>query len=147
MMARRLLFAISAAACMTAAAAQVPPEPTERRVISPVALQGNWIGAPGAVPEDCNGDGYLVGFGTGDGKVFNMTVRRREGGVAPLNGTTTRMEVVPPPPNTPLRIDVFLSGPGSDIGIAIRTGSAMEMIPAGPDKTYPATSLFLRRCL
>ena len=26
------------------------------------------------------------------------------------------------------------------------TGSTLEIVPAGPDKTYPSTSLYLRRC-
>jgi hypothetical protein len=142
----RTLFVL-AVALAPVAAAQQPPPSDQRRSISPVAIQGNWMGAPGRMPEDCSGDGYLIGFGTGDGKTFIMSVRRRAGGVAPVNSTDTRMEVVPPPANTPTRIDVFLSGPGSDLGIAIRTGSAMELIPAGPDKSYASTSLYLKRCM
>lgn len=129
------------------AAAQMPPEPAQRRNISPIAIHGDWIGGPGAVPEDCNGDGYLINLFTGDGKTFIMSVRPRTGGVTQATPTETRMDVVAAPPGTPLRIDVFLSGPGSDIGIAIRTGSAMELIPAGPQRKYDTTSLFLKRCI
>lgn len=138
---------VLAVAFVQIAAAQMPPEPAQRRYVSPIAIHGDWIGAPGAMPEDCNGDGYLINFFTGDGKTFIMSVRPRTGGVTQAAPTETRMDVVTAPPGTPLRIDVFLSGPGSDIGIAIRTGSAMELIPAGHEKTYDTTSLFLKRCI
>ncbi|MCC6917572.1 MAG: hypothetical protein IT548_00115 [Alphaproteobacteria bacterium] len=140
-------LALGIALAMPAAAGDIPGAATaQRRTISPIALQGNWLGTPGRMPTDCAADGFYIGFGTNDGKTFNMSVRQRTGGVMPLNSKDTLMNVVPPPPNTPIRIDVFLAGQGSEIGVAIRTGSAMELIPAGADKSYAATSLYLMRC-
>jgi hypothetical protein len=135
------------ALAVAAASILAPPAAAERRRIDPVAIHGNWFGSPTAVADDCTGDGYLVGLATYDRKVFMLSVSERRGGVTPPVPTETRMEVVPPPPNAPERIDVFLSGPGSKIGVVIRTGSVIELVPAGADQAYAATSLYLRRCL
>lgn len=128
------------------AAAQQPPPVTERRKINPVAIHGTWIGLPGTMPTDCAADGFMVALGTTNGQTFQMTVQHRQNGLAPLKGKETLFTVMEPPPGAPLRIDVFLTSKDSDMGVVIRTGSAMELVPAGPDKAYGATSLFLKRC-
>ncbi len=140
-------LALGIALAMPAVAGEIPGAAThQRRTISPIALQGNWLGTPGAMPTDCTADGFYIGFGTSDGVMFNMSVRQRTGGVMTPDSKDTLMRVVPPPPNTPVRIDIFLASPESEIGIAIKTGSAMELIPAGADKSYATTSLYLLRC-
>lgn len=137
----RLLLAL--AALLLAAS------PSEaRRQINPMAIYGVWLGTPGARADDCKTDGYRIGLNTGDGKDFLVSIGQQRGGVPPNDADmpTILMKVVPPPAGAPDRIDIFLSGGGSDIGIVIKTGSAMEWVPAGPDKTYAATGLYLIRC-
>lgn len=139
-MKRAALTAIAVALAVTASA-------QERRQIDPLAIFGNWLGTTGAMPQTCDGDGFLVAFGSVDGKTFMMSVQKREGGVAPLRATETVYTVIPPPPTAPARVEIFLSNPEKgDLGVHVRTGSQLELVPAGADKTYPATSLFLKRC-
>lgn len=136
----RSLLCIAIALAATAAAQDA------RRVVSPIAIQGSWLGAPGAAPTDCAADGFIVGFGTNNGQTFLMTVQHRVDGVAPLDGRKTSFKVVEPPVGAPLRLEVFLSSPDSEIAIDVVTGSRLELVPAGPDKSYGQTSLFLTRC-
>ncbi len=93
--------------------------------------------------------GYWVGFNTYDGHNFHMAVAPRAAGApAPETGVAgTDLLVAQPPAGAPDRIDLFFAGGSTEIGILIRTGSAMEVIPAGADKAYGKTSLFLKRCI
>ena len=117
----------------------------ERRQVSPLAIYGTWFGTTGALPQSCDADGYVVTFGAVNDKSFRMTVASRTGGVGG-DGYVTDYKVVPPPENAPLRLEVFLTSDKGDLGIDLLTGSTLELVPAGADKTYPATSLYLRRC-
>lgn len=145
-MIRTALVALLALSSLSPAWAQQPPPATERRTINPVAVQGSWLGTPGAMPTDCKGDGFVILFGTNNGQTFQMSVQQRVGGTSSQLPTETLLKVVPPPDGAPLRVDVFLQGGKTELGIAILTGSKMELIPAGADKTYGQTSLHLMRC-
>ena len=138
-----LLAAALAATAFTAAA-------EERRKVNPLAIQGRWLGTPGALPATCDVDGYIIGFGTNDGKKFQMGVQKRENGVAPLNAINTIYVAIEPPAGAPVRLEIFLEmekdGQKSVMGIDQTGGSTLEIVPAGADGTFPATSLFLRRC-
>ena len=58
----------------------------------------------------------------------------------------TDYKVMEPPATAPVRLEIFLTSEKGDLGIDQLTGSTLELVPAGADKTYPATSLYLRRC-
>jgi len=120
-----------------------------RRVISPLAVQGTWLGRTDQFPEECAEAGYWVGFNSYDGLNFHMAVAPRAAGApAPESGVAgTDLLVAQPPSTAPDRIDLFFAGGSTEIGILIRTGSAMEVIPAGADKAYAKTSLYLKRCI
>jgi hypothetical protein len=136
-------------ACALAMAAIAVCSVEARRVISPLAIQGTWLGRTDTFPEQCNEAGYWVGFNSYDGKNFHMAVGpRAAGGPAPEQDVAgTNLLVAQPPAGAPDRIDLFLAGGNTEIGILIRTGSAIEVIPAGADKAYGKASLFLKRCL
>lgn len=118
----------------------------ERRRVDPLAIASVWLGNPGAVPEVCSQDGFRVGFGTTDGKSFLMTVERQVGGTIVPGITQTEYEVMPAPAGAPTDIDIFLTNPKGDLGVRVKTGSEISLIPAGPEKNYPAVSLILKRC-
>ncbi len=136
---RRLVFTAAALALVLAAQGE------ERRKLSPLAIYGNWLGTQGALPPDCEGDGFFVGFGANNAENFRMTVRPRKGGVLG-EATSTEYTVHEPPEGAPIRLEIFLTSDKGDLGIDQLTGSTLELVPAGPDKTYPATALYLRRC-
>lgn len=136
---RRIVLLAAAAAVAFAAHAE------ERRKVSPLAIYGTWLGTQGAYPTDCKGDGFVITFGAVNDKAFRMTVGQRVNG-APGLGAITDYKVVEPPATAPLRLEIFLSGEKSEIGIDHTGGSMLEIVPAGADKTYSATSLYLRRC-
>ena len=99
------------------------------------------------MPTDCGQSGFWVRFITYDGKDFWLEVGQQENGeVTTASIKATKLKVAPPVAAAPDRIDLFFSGEKTEIGIAIRTGSAMELVPAGADKAYAATSLYLMRC-
>ena len=145
-MKRFILAALAAALAMSALTAAAE----ERRKVNPLAIQGRWLGTPGALPTACDVDGYVIGFGTNDGKKFMMGVQKREGGVAPLNPINTIYFAIDPPEGAPVRLEIFLEGEkdGQKIrmGIDQTGGSTLELVPAGADNAYGATSLYLRRC-
>lgn len=116
----------------------------ERRAVSPLAIYGSWLGTVGDFPQSCQSDGYIVYFGAVNDTSFRMTVVPRTGGVAGAE-IVTDYKVVPPPEGAPVRLEVFLSGDKGDLAVD-HLGSRLELVPAGPDKTYPATSLYLMRC-
>ncbi len=134
---------------LTLAVLVAPSLAEERRKVSPIVLQSRWLGLPGAKPADCKVDGFMVDFGTTDGKEYLMGVRQRVNGVAPMDARNTTYFVIDPPANAPTRLEIFLeatvNGKKSRLGIDVLTGSAIEIVPEG-DGTYPATSLFLMRC-
>lgn len=136
---RRLIFLAAAAAVALSAQAE------ERRKLDPMAIYGSWLGTQGALPANCQADGYLVGFGAVNKESFRMTVTPRTGGVKGAD-IGTDYKVAPPPAGAPLRLELFLTSEKGDIGIDQLTGSTLELVPAGPDRTYPATALYLRRC-
>lgn len=142
-----LLAAAFAGLAVSTAAGQAAEQ---RREVNPLAIQGRWLGTPGALPETCDVDGFVIGFGTNTGQTFNMGVQKRENGVAPLMTTDTVYRVIPPPEGAPLRLEIFLQaekeGQKLIMGIDHLGGSTLEIVPAGPDGTFPATSLYLRRC-
>ncbi len=139
-----LLAAAVAATALTAAA-------EERRKVNPLAIQGMWLGTTGALPPNCEVDGFKVAFGTNNGKTWLMTVQPK---ITPKPGETpelvqpreTKYTVMEPPATAPVRLEVFLTGAKGDLAVDVLTGSTMELVPAGADKTYPATNLYLRRC-
>lgn len=135
----RFLLLAAAAAVAFAANAE------ERRKLSPMAIYGTWLGTQGALPPNCQSDGFLVGFGAVNMESFRMTVAPRTGGVKGAE-VASDYKVVEPPATAPVRLEVFLSGEKGDLGIDQLTGSTLEIVPAGPDKTYPVTNLYLRRC-
>jgi len=117
----------------------------ERRKVSPLAIYGTWFGTTGKLPDNCEGDGFVVTLGAVNDKAFRMTIGSRTGGVAG-DAFINDYKVVEAPATAPMRLEIFLSGAKGDIGIDHLTGSTLEIVPAGPDKTYPSTSLYLRRC-
>lgn len=136
---RRILL-LAAAAVAFAAHAE------ERRKVSPLAIYGTWLGTQGAYPTDCKGDGFVITFGAVNDKAFRMTLAQRTNGVG---GTAfvNDYKVVEPPATAPLKLEIFLSSPDKgDIGIDQTGGSMLEIVPAGPDHTYPVANLYLRRC-
>ena len=142
-----LIAASLAAATVSLASAQ---QAEERRKVSPIAIQGRWLGTPGALPPECGIDGFIIGFGTNNGQTFNMSVQKRETGIAPLKAFETVYRVIEPPAGAPLRIELFLEaekdGQKLVMGIDHTGGSTLEIVPAGTGGNFPATSLYLRRC-
>ena len=134
---RRIAFL--AAAVLTLAA-----HAEERRAVSPLAIYGSWLGTTGAFPKSCQDDGYLVGFGAVNDKSFRMTVTPRTGGVKGAE-IMTDYKVMAPPDGAPVRLEIFLTSEKGDLAVD-HLGSRLELVPAGADKTYPATSLYLTRC-
>ena len=134
-------FLIPAAAAAAAFSAQAE----DRRKLDPMAIYGSWLGTQGALPASCQADGFLVAFGAVNKESFRMTVTPRTGGVKGAE-TGTDYKVAEPPPGAPVRLEVFLTSDKGDLGIDQLTGSTLELVPAGPDKTYPVTTLYLRRC-
>lgn len=137
------------ATALIALAATATAEET-RRNVNPLAIQGRWLGTPGALPPECTVDGYIVLFGTSDGKKFQMGVQPRTGGVAPLNPKNTIYNVIEPPPGAPVRLEIFLEAEAEGqklvMGIDQTGGSTLEIAPAGADGAFAATTLYLRRC-
>ena len=136
---RRLILLAAIAAIAFSANAE------ERRKVDAMAIYGSWLGAQGALPANCQADGYLVGFGAVNKESFRMTVTPRTGGVKGAD-IGTDYKVAEPPATAPLRLEIFLTSEKGDLGIDQLTGSTLELVPAGPDKTYPVTTLYLRRC-
>ena len=128
-----------------AAALALSVSAEERRKVDPMAIYGTWLGAQGALPANCQADGFLVGFGAVRAGSFRMTVAPRTGGVKGAE-IGTDYKVMEPPATAPVRLEIFLTSEKGDLGIDQLTGSTLELVPAGADKTYPATSLYLRHC-
>lgn len=136
----------SAAISAFAIGVVVAASAAEHHKVNPLAIYGTWIGAPGEAPSECAGDGYFISFGSVDGKKFLMTVQHRVNGIAPLDGKKTEYMAAPPPETTPSTIDVYLTNPNGDLGIHIRPGSQIEIIPPGADRAFSTPSLVLKRC-
>ena len=141
---------ILAALAIAVAAGALTAAAEERRKVNPLAIQGRWLGTPGALPTACDVDGYIIGFGTNDGKKFLMGVQKRENGIAPLNPIETVYFAIDPPDGAPLHLEIFIEadkgGEKIRMGIDHTGGSTLELVPAGTDNAYRATSLYLRRC-
>lgn len=134
-------FVLLAAAAILALSAHAE----ERRKLNALAIYGTWLGTQGALPPNCDVDGFVVSFASEDGIYFRMRVAPRTGGVAGKN-VISDYTALAVPPSVPLRLEIYLKGKTGDLGIDQLTGSTLELVPAGPDNTYPATSLYLRRC-
>ncbi len=133
-------FVLLAAAAVLALSAHAE----ERRKVSPLAIYGTWLGTTGAFPASCQADGYLISFGSVNDTSFRMTVTPRTGGVKAAE-IVTDYKVMEPPANAPVKLEIFLTSAKGDLAVD-HLGSRLELVPAGPDKTYPATSLYLTRC-
>lgn len=145
---KRIALALIAAAVATTAFTAAAEE---RRKVNPLAIQGMWLGTTGALPTSCDVAGYKIAFGTNNGETWLMTVQEK---VIPKPGETpvlpkvyeTNYKVMEPPATAPVRLEIFLAGDKGNVGIDHVGGSTLEIVPAGPDGTYPQTSLYLRRC-
>ncbi len=135
---RRLVLLAAAAVLAVSAHAE------ERRKVSPLAIYGVWLGTTGTFPTSCAVDGYIVAFGAVNDQSFRMTVTPRTGGVKGA-GVSTDYKVMEPPAGAPMRLEIFLTGEKGDLAVD-HLGSRLELVPAGLDKAYPATSLYLTRC-
>ena len=135
---RRIVLIAAAAAVAFAAHAE------ERRKVSPLAIYGSWLGSTGGFPKSCQDDGFVVYLGAVDDKSFRMTVSPRTGGVKGAE-VITDYKVLPPPETAPLRLEIFLTSEKGDIAFD-HLGSRLEIVPAGADKAFATTSLYLARC-
>lgn len=136
---RRILLIAAAAAIAVSAHAE------ERFKVSPIGIYGIWLGAQGKLPETCKSDGFVMSFGAVNDKAFRLVVGQRVNGVK-TSEVITDYKVVEPPATAPIKLEIFLSSEKGDLGIDYINGSTLEIVPAGPDKTYPTTTLYLRRC-
>ena len=136
--------ALLTGALLAAVAFMAQATAEERRTVSQMALYGSWLGTQGAMAADCNAPGYWVWFSTSDTGV-TMAVQTINNGVrGPI--TESQYGIGKPPAGAPERLDIFLTGKKGDLAFDMLTGSKLEIVPPGPDKSYGATSLYLQRC-
>lgn len=123
----------------------------ERWKVSPMVLHGEWFGTTGAMPVSCadpdgvnRSDGFWVVILATDDNL-SMSVQPLKAGHV-TGETLNKFKIAAPPPGAPERLELFLKAKTGDAAIDVLNGSTVEWVPAGADKTYAQSTLFLRRC-